>query len=373
MNAISPWPSRPLGELTENFDAIRVPVREADRRAGPYPYYGASGIVDHVDGYLFDGEYLLIAEDGENLRTRQTPIAFLARGKFWVNNHAHVVRGNELAETRYLAYALGAVDVGAYLTGSTQPKLTQAHLNRIPVPAPPRDLQTAIADVLGALDDKIDLNRRMNETLEALAQVAFEDVAPDEVAATVGDVVTLSRASIVPMESLEERFDHYSIPAFDEAAMPANDLGSEIKSSKVLVPPDAVLISKLNPRFPRVWLPAVSSGPRSVCSTEFLVARPRPPFTREYVFCFFRSTGFQEVFRTLVTGTSGSHQRVKAEHMLAIPAAIPSAPAIEAFTATATPLLERVALNRRESRTLAQLRDALLPKLISGEIRVATT
>ncbi|WIM06796.1 MAG: restriction endonuclease subunit S [Candidatus Nitricoxidivorans perseverans] len=77
------WRERPLGDLTENLDSVRVPVKEADRRAGPYPYYGASGIVDHVDGYLFDGEYLLIAEDGENLRTRQTPVAFLARGKFW--------------------------------------------------------------------------------------------------------------------------------------------------------------------------------------------------------------------------------------------------------------------------------------------------
>jgi type I restriction enzyme S subunit len=86
------WGKRPLAELTENFDGRRVPVKEADRRAGPYPYYGASGIVDHVDDWLFDGEYLLIAEDGENLRTRRTPVAFLARGKFWVNNHLHFVR-----------------------------------------------------------------------------------------------------------------------------------------------------------------------------------------------------------------------------------------------------------------------------------------
>ena len=88
------WEIVPLGELTDNFDAARVPVKRADRRPGPYPYYGASGIVDSVSDYLFDGEYLLIAEDGENLRTRNTPIASLANGKFWVNNHAHIVRGN---------------------------------------------------------------------------------------------------------------------------------------------------------------------------------------------------------------------------------------------------------------------------------------
>jgi predicted nucleotidyltransferase len=86
-----------------DLDGRRVPVKELDRKPGPYPYYGASGIVDRVDGYLFDGEYLLVGEDGENLRTRQTPIAFLAKGKFWVNNHAHIVRGNHRADTRFLA------------------------------------------------------------------------------------------------------------------------------------------------------------------------------------------------------------------------------------------------------------------------------
>ena len=143
------WRERTLGELTENFDGVRVPVKEADRRSGPYPYYGASGIVDNVDGFLFDGEYLLIAEDGENLRTRNTPVAFLARGKFWVNNHAHIVRGNHDADTRFLMYSLSAADISGYLTGSTMPKLTQGNLNRIPVLSPPLPEQRAIAHILG--------------------------------------------------------------------------------------------------------------------------------------------------------------------------------------------------------------------------------
>ncbi|MGD9598672.1 MAG: restriction endonuclease subunit S [Steroidobacteraceae bacterium] len=168
------WRERTLGELTENFDGIRVPVKEADRRSGPYPYYGASGIVDHVDGFLFDGEYLLVAEDGENLRTRTTPIAFLAREKFWVNNHAHVVRGNHEADTRFLMYSLAAADISGYLTGSTMPKLTQGNMNRIPLLAPPLPEQRAIAHILGTLDDKIELNRRMSETLEAMARALFK-------------------------------------------------------------------------------------------------------------------------------------------------------------------------------------------------------
>jgi type I restriction enzyme, S subunit len=168
------WQNLTLGDLTDNFDSIRIPVKESDRQAGPYPYYGASGVVDHVDKYLFDGEYLLIAEDGENLRTRNTPVAFLARGKFWVNNHAHIVRANAKAITRFLMYALSGAEISGYLTGSTIPKLTQGNMNRIPLLAPPLSEQCAIARILGALDDKIELNRRMNETLEAMARTLFK-------------------------------------------------------------------------------------------------------------------------------------------------------------------------------------------------------
>ncbi|MEA3412796.1 MAG: restriction endonuclease subunit S [Pseudomonadota bacterium] len=168
------WQERSLGELTENFDSVRIPVKRADRRAGPYPYYGASGIVDFVDKFLFDGQYLLIAEDGENLRTRNTPVAFLAHGKFWVNNHAHIVRGNSDADTRFLMYALSQQDISGYLTGSTMPKLTQGNLDRILILAPPLPEQRAIAHILGTLDDKIELNRRMGETLKAMARAFFK-------------------------------------------------------------------------------------------------------------------------------------------------------------------------------------------------------
>ena len=170
---MSEWREYVLEELTYNFDAVRVPVKQRDRRRGTYPYYGASGVVDYIDDFLLDGEYLLISEDGENLRTRNTPIAFLASGKFWVNNHAHIVRGNSMADTRFLKYALSQADVSGYLTGSTMPKLTQANMNRIPLLAPPLDEQRAIAHVLGTLDDKIELNRRMNETIEAMARALF--------------------------------------------------------------------------------------------------------------------------------------------------------------------------------------------------------
>lgn len=102
------YPKQSLGQLLAIHDSKRIPVKKADRKPGPYPYYGASGIVDWVDSYIFDGSYLLLAEDGENLRTKSTPIAFLAEGKFWVNNHAHILQGSDDLDTRFFCYALGA-------------------------------------------------------------------------------------------------------------------------------------------------------------------------------------------------------------------------------------------------------------------------
>lgn len=174
MSSETQWFRKNLGEVTCNHDGKRKPVKESERKKGPFPYYGASGIVDYVDDYLFDGRYLLIAEDGENLRTRQTPIAFIADGKFWVNNHAHIVTGNGEVTTEYLHYFLQHADIQPYLTGAVMPKLTQANLNRIPVRYPDADCQRQIVRVLSVLDRKIDLNRRINQTLEAMAQAIFK-------------------------------------------------------------------------------------------------------------------------------------------------------------------------------------------------------
>jgi type I restriction enzyme S subunit len=127
---------RPIGEVAEILDALRRPVKASERQPGPYPYYGAQGIVDYVDGFLFDGEFVLVAEDGENLRSRKEKIALVARGKFWVNNHAHILRGTKRADTRYLYYAINAADISGYVTGSTIPKLSQGSLNQLRIPCP---------------------------------------------------------------------------------------------------------------------------------------------------------------------------------------------------------------------------------------------
>src|ERR1039458_573118 len=141
------WPLKPFGELVSNQDGRRKPVKKSDRaeRRGQYPYYGASGIIDYVEKYLFDETALLIGEDGANLLARSTPIAFLAHGKYWLNNHAHVLNDNGNADLIYLCETLNLRDLTDYVTGSAQPKLNQANMNRMPIQVPPLALQKEVA------------------------------------------------------------------------------------------------------------------------------------------------------------------------------------------------------------------------------------
>ena len=141
-----------LDEISENCDNLRKPVTSGNRTKGNYPYYGASGIVDYVDSYIFDGDYLLVSEDGANLLARSTPIAFSITGKNWVNNHAHVLRFQEYATRRYVEFYLNAMDLSPYVTGGAQPKLNQKNLNRIPIPLPPLPEQRRIVAILDRFD-----------------------------------------------------------------------------------------------------------------------------------------------------------------------------------------------------------------------------
>jgi len=148
------WPTKPLGELAANEDGKRIPVKMSDRAnvEGTYPYYGASGIIDYVDGFIFNGERLLIGEDGANLLSRSSPLAFIARGKYWVNNHAHVLAFNSMAYLRYLEFFIESIDVSRYVSGSAQPKITQKQLNSIEVPCPPMVLQERFSETIDELD-----------------------------------------------------------------------------------------------------------------------------------------------------------------------------------------------------------------------------
>ena len=165
-----------LMDVTDNCDNLRVPLSAAKRKLlkSKYPYYGAQGIIDYVDGYLFDGEYLLVAEDGENLRSRKENLCTLVEGKFWVNNHAHILKAKPNLNIKYLYYYLNAIDFSGLITGSAQPKLTKESLECIPIVIPNRPTQDRIACFLWNIDKKIKLNNQINSELEAMAKLIYD-------------------------------------------------------------------------------------------------------------------------------------------------------------------------------------------------------
>ena len=155
--------TRRLGEICENLDSRRVPITKSNREAGKYPYYGASGVVDWVSGYIFDGDYLLVSEDGANLIARSTPIAFSVSGRIWVNNHAHILAFSDLTTQRFVEFYFASIKIDDLVTGAAQPKLTQNALNSIEIPLPPLADQREVVS-------RLDSAKARAEKLEAKAR-----------------------------------------------------------------------------------------------------------------------------------------------------------------------------------------------------------
>lgn len=140
------WKS--VEQISENLDAKRKPITSGSRTSGKIPYYGASGIVDYVEDYIFDGDFLLVSEDGANLLARNTPIAFSASGKIWVNNHAHILKFETYEERRFIEFYLNKIDLTPYISGAAQPKLNKKNLNSIKFPIPSIPEQHRIVSIL---------------------------------------------------------------------------------------------------------------------------------------------------------------------------------------------------------------------------------
>ena len=172
------WKTTELGEIIDLFDSRRIPLNSRDRqqRQGQFPYYGAQGVIDHVDDFIFDGRYILVAEDGENLNSRKLPLALVADGKFWVNNHAHILRAKPgVADDTFLLHFLNSTDIKPFVTGAAQPKLSQANLRLIPVFLPSLPIQRRIAGILAAYDDLIENSQRRIKILEEMARRLYRE------------------------------------------------------------------------------------------------------------------------------------------------------------------------------------------------------
>ena len=174
------WEIKKLGEVCEILDHLRVPITKKDRREGCYPYYGASGVQDYIDSYIFDGRYLLVGEDGAKWGANDKS-AYIIEGKSWVNNHAHILKINDCLSDKLVEYYLVAKDLQEFITGAIVPKLTQQALRNIPIPVPPLPVQEQIVSELDLLSGIIEKKHEQLKELDALAQSIFYDMFGDPI------------------------------------------------------------------------------------------------------------------------------------------------------------------------------------------------
>jgi type I restriction enzyme S subunit len=179
------WDVMKLGKVAENLDNRRVPITASEREAGTVPYYGASGIVDYVNDFIFDEDLLCVSEDGANLIARTYPIAFPISGKTWVNNHAHVIRFKNACTQKFVEVYLNSIKLDDFITGMAQPKLNKAMLDSIPIPHPDVPEQQRIADCLTSLDDIIAAQAQKLDAFKTHKKGMMQQLfpSPDEVEA----------------------------------------------------------------------------------------------------------------------------------------------------------------------------------------------
>lgn len=363
-----------LDEITLNYDKERIPLSamEREKRQGKYRYYGAQGIIDYVNDYIFDGKYLLIAEDGENLKSKKQNIAQIVEGQFWVNNHAHIVKCNEKCILEYLAYLVNCKDVSGYITGSAQPKLSQANLNAMTFNIPPVAYQKKCLSVLLPIEHKIKLNTAINNNLEQQAKALYkdwffdftpfstDDNLPDGWRlGTVGDIIQLHDSKRVPLSGAERDKMAKIYPYYGATSLMDYVDNYLFDGIYLLLGEDGTVVDSLG--FPilqyvygQFWV-----------NNHAHIITGKEGFSVEELYLLFSLTNIKSII------TGAVQQKVSQQNLKKVPAIIPSKEALSAFDDLIQPIFAQIRNLRDENAHLADLRDTLLPRLMSGELDVS--
>ena len=274
---------------------------------------------------------------------------------------------------------------------SAQPNINLEEIGNLTINLPSIETQQKITSILSTLDRKIENNLQTNQTLEEIARTLFKEwfvyfnypnadgsrkhsefgeIPEDWKIGKFGDVAEQVKTSVNPSLFPHKKFHHYSLPAFDTDELPSLDFGETILSNKTIVKKYSVLISKLNPRIPRIWSIGDIDESLSICSTEFIGFTPKKTFSYSFINYFLKQTELVNRLNGIATGTSNSHQRIKPTDLLELGFPFPNEALIKQFDKIIKPTLEKRFQIIQENQTLKNLRDGLLPKLMKGEIKV---
>ena len=388
------WPTTELGEIIDLFDSKRIPLSSRDRqqRQGKFPYYGAQGIIDHVDDFIFDGRYILLAEYGENLNSRKLPLALMARGRFWVNNHAHILRAKPgVADDIFLLHCLNSIDIKPYVTGAAQPKLSQANLRQIQLLLPPLPAQRRIAGILSAYDDLIENSQRRIKILEEMARrlyrewfvhfrfhgsedCRFVDSPLGEIpegweVKTLPDCVEINPRVQIPREGVKP---FVPMGCLSNDSMLITGIESREGNSGSKFQNGDTLFARITPCLENGKTGYVQFLPDSHSvafgSTEFIVLRSRS-LTPELVYLLARSDEFRGIAIKSMSGATG-RQRVQEKCFDDYLVIQPSPVALEAFSSLVRSSFNFIHQLHLQAQNLRRTRDLLLPRLLSGQIDV---
>ncbi len=385
-----------LGSVVKCFDSKRIPLsaRERKSKQGHYPYYGAAGIIDNVNEPIFSGQYLLMGEDGSVIKEDGTPVLQLVSGEFWVNNHAHVLQGETDLDTRFLYYALSNTNIQGFVTGAVQPKLNQANMNKIPVYYPGKSIRKQIVEKLSSLDDKIELNRQTNATLEAIAQAIFKEWFVDfNYPGATGELVE-SELGMIPkgwrVGKLEEMFDflegpgirnwqytNEGIPFVNIRLIENNDINilkaNFVSTNEALIKyPHFLLAEKdmivsTSGTLGKTAIVRKSHLPL-LLNTSVIRFKPTDGFSYPFMYQFLQSFRF---LSELVSLASGSVQlNFGPSHLKRINIVIPPREIVLEYCNQISEVYSIIDTNLEEIISLASIRDSLLPKLMNGDMEI---
>ena len=350
---------------------------------GPYAAYGSGGIMRYVEKPIYDKASILIPRKGS-----LNNVLYVDKPFWTVDTMFWTIIDTTIVIPHFLFYAIRDIDFANLNVGSAVPSLTCPVIEAIEVQIPSIEKQKRILDCLEPIDEKIELNNRINHNLEQQAQTLFKswfvDFEPFKdgkfVDSEIGlipegwnvqplsTILEYSKKSINPQKYPETIFTHYSLPAYDNSKEPEVQKGYEIMSNKFVVEENMILFSKLNPRIKRIWyiddIPA-----NSICSTEFIAYKALDTNAYPFCWCYLNSDMFYDKIMSSVNGATGSHQRFHAEETLDI--CFPyNKDAIQSFSTLIKPMLGSIVKNEAEIRVLKNERDFLLPQLMNGKMKV---
>ena len=380
---IDSWKETTLGEVIELYDHKRIPLntRQRSERQGEYPYYGAAGIIDSVDDYIFNGKYLLIAEDGSVITEDGKPVLQLVNGRFWVSNHAHVVQGKLPISTEFLYYTLSNVFILGYLTGTAQPKLSQTNLKSIKLSLPPLSVQRKVTFILSAYDDLIENNTRRIKILEDMAQTLYQEwfvhfrfpghESVPMVESPLGPIpngwelrsfgeislnfdrrrkplsgrVRSTMQGEYPYYGAAKVLDHINDYLFDGRYLLVGEDGS------VVTEDGKPVLQLVTGKF---WV-----------NNHTHVVQGKVPISTNFLYLFMSNVAISGY----VTGTA--QPKINQQNLNRIPVILPPRSLLERFNKVIEPNFDKITTLNLKNANIRQTRDLLLPKLISGEIDVS--